>query len=98
MYLSRVKDIVPLKRFCEGKFAQNLCIAFAKNCKIRLFVYQVWPILEKYIFLTAFTRINVLEIFAKNVMNNEKYMKKFLYCVLTKNILQVIYYCRRPEF
>ena len=74
MYLSRVKDIVPLKRFCEGKFAQNLCIAFAKNCKIQLFVYQVWPILEKYIFLTAFTRINVLEIFAKNVMNQLQIM------------------------
>ena len=47
MYLSRVKDIVPLKRFCEGKFTQKFVYCVYKICKIRFNLFiQVLPVLK----------------------------------------------------
>ena len=78
MYLSRVKDIVPLKRFCEGKFTQKFVYRVLKICKIRFNLFiQILPVL-KNVFCLAFKIINVLEIFVMNVTNNEIYKNKFL--------------------
>ena len=53
MYLSRVKDIVPLKRFCEGKFTQKICVSRLENLQNSVqFVYPSFARFEKC-FLTC---------------------------------------------